>query len=199
MKNLIILIALAAIWMSCGEQEAEEVKVENTTPKVIERDMKGLKIAYYHSDSLKKYFEYFKSEESIVTAKQKSFQKELERKSKDYEDFISRNNQKLQSGLLSENEQMKIQQQAQMMEAELMQYQQNQGVKLEEETLKKLETISKKIETWGKKFCEENKIDILLIQGPGGQINYINSAMDVTKEFTAYLNQHQKEIEKDIK
>jgi Skp family chaperone for outer membrane proteins len=198
MRKLLIIGSLFGFLASCGDKE-EEVKVENTTPKVVVRDMEGLKIAYYHSDSIKLYFEYFKQEEAIVTAKQQTFQKEIERKTKDYEAFITRNNQKLQGGLLSENEQLKIQQQAQTMEAELMQYQQTQGAKLEEETIEKLETISKKIETWGKKFCEENKIDILLIQGPGGQINYINSSMDVTKEFTAYLNQHQKEIEKDTK
>jgi Skp family chaperone for outer membrane proteins len=198
MRKFLAFPILLGILFSCGDKEAE-VKVENTAPKVVERDMQGLKIAYYHSDSIKKYFEYFKEEEAIVTSKQQSFQKEIERRTKDYEAFITRNNQKLQGGLLSENEQIKIQQQAQTMEAELMQYQQTQGAKLEEETIKKLETISKKIETWGKNFCEENKIDILLIQGPGGQINYINTAMDVTKEFTAYLNQHQKEIEKDVK
>ena len=198
MRKLLFLGFLTGFLLSCGESE-QEVKIENTTPKVVVRDMQGLKIAYYHSDSIKKYFEYFKEEEAIVTSKQQAFQKEIEKKTKDYEAFITRNNQKLQGGLLSENEQIKIQQQAQTMEAELMQYQQTQGAKLEEETIKKLETISKKIETWGKKFCEENKIDVLLIQGPGGQINYINPSMDVTKEFTAYLNQHQKEIEKDTK
>ncbi len=198
MRKLLYLGLLSGILVSCGEKEVEE-KIENTTPKVVVRDMQGLKIAYYHSDSIKKYFEYFKQEEAIVTSKQQSFQKEIEKKTKDYEAFITRNNQKLQGGLLSENEQVKIQQQAQTMEAELMQYQQTQGAKLEEETIKKLETISKKIETWGKKFCEDNKIDILLIQGPGGQINFINPSMDVTKEFTAYLNKHQKEIEKDSK
>jgi Skp family chaperone for outer membrane proteins len=93
---------------------------------------------------------------------------------------------------------MQIQQQAQRLEADLMQYQQAQGAKLEEETLKKLEAISKKIEAFGKRFCEENKIDILLIHGPGGQVNYISPAMDVTRSFTSYLNAHQSEIEADI-
>jgi Skp family chaperone for outer membrane proteins len=100
---------------------------------------------------------------------------------------------------LSENEQVQIQQNAQRMEGELMQYQQNEGARLENETMKKLEAISKKIESLGKKFCELNNIDIMLINGPGGQINYINGSMDVTKEFAAYLNQNQAEIDKDLK
>jgi hypothetical protein len=42
-------------------------------------------------------------------------------------------------------------------------------------------------------------IDILLIHGVGGQINFINSAMDVSKEFAAFLNEQQAEIENDSK
>jgi Skp family chaperone for outer membrane proteins len=161
--------------------------------------MKGLKITYYNSDSLKVYFDFLKREEAIVTKKQKVFQGEVQRRTKEYQNYIVRNNEKLQNGLLSENEQVQIQQNAQRMEGELMQYQQNEGARLENETMKKLEAISKKIESLGKKFCELNNIDIMLINGPGGQINYINGSMDVTKEFAAYLNQNQAEIDKDLK
>ena len=196
-KLVIVSIGILVLAVSCNKS-LEKVK-ENTTPKVEARDMKGLKIAYYNSDSLKVYFEYFKEQDAIVTRKQKAFQKEVERRTGDYQNFIVRNNQKLQSGLLSENEQMQIQQRAQQMEADLMQYQQAEGGRLEKETLEKLESISKKIEVFGKQFSEENNIDILLIHGQGGQINFVNPSMNVTKEFTAFLNEHQAEIEKDVK
>lgn len=197
MKNSLLLMSTCAVLFACGSK-GEKPK-ENTVPKVEVRDMKGLKIAFYNSDSLKLHFDYFKKEEAIVTKKQEKFQKEVQRRTQEYQNFIVRNNEKLQSGLLSENESMQIQQRAQQMEAELMQYQQNEGARLEKETMTKLETISRKIEAFGKQFSEENGIDILLIHGPGGQINYISSAMDVTKEFTAFLNEHQEEIEKDTK
>ena len=64
--------------------------------------------------------------------------------------------------------------------------------------MKSLEEINKKVETWGKKYCELHQIDLLLIQGQGGQINYINKNMDVTKAFINFLNENQKEIEKDL-
>jgi outer membrane protein len=191
--NKIILVGAAILFAvaSCGKGKKEGSK-ENTTPKVEKRDMKGLKIAYYSSDSLKVYFDYFKNEEAIVTKKQEKFQKEVQRRQNEYQNFILRNNERLRSGMLSENDQMQIQQKAQQMEASLMQYQQ-------EETMEKLEVIGKKIEVFGKQFSEENGIDLLLIHGQGGQINFINSAMDVTKEFTAFLNEKQSEIEKDLK
>jgi Skp family chaperone for outer membrane proteins len=196
MKKIIIATLLTGVFISCGKSDKKEASV---TPKVEARDMKGLKITYYNSDSLKVYFDFLKREEAIVTKKQKAFQGEVQRRTKEYQNYIVRNNEKLQNGLLSENEQVQIQQNAQRMEGELMQYQQNEGARLENETMKKLEAISKKIESLGKKFCELNNIDIMLINGPGGQINYINGSMDVTKEFAAYLNQNQAEIGKDLK
>jgi Skp family chaperone for outer membrane proteins len=197
MKNYWLVIAVFTLLTACGSKENKPQ--ENTVPNVDVRDMKGLKIAFYNSDSLKLRFEYFKREEAAVTKKQEKFQKEVQRRTQEYQNFIIRNNEKLQSGLLSENESMQIQQRAQQMEAELMQYQQTEGARLEKETMQKLETISRKIEAFGKQFSEANGIDILLIHGQGGQINYINSSMDVTKEFTAFLNEHQEEIENDTK
>jgi outer membrane protein len=158
-----------------------------------------LRIAFYHSDSLKTQFEYYREQDSIVTKKQLAFQKEVERRTKEYQDYIVRNDEKARSGLLSQNEMMQIQQRIQQMENELMRYQQENGRKIEEETLSKLESISKKIEVLGKQFSEENKIDILLIHGAGGQFNFITPDMDVTKEFVAFLNKNQSQIEKDIK
>jgi Skp family chaperone for outer membrane proteins len=197
MKKIILFLIILKLFSACSSNKVKE-KV-NTSPKVDTRNLKGLKIAFYNSDSLKMNFEYFKREESIVTKKQEKFQKELQRRNQEYQNFILRNNDKLQSGLLSENESRQIQQRAQQMEAELMQYQQNEGARLEKETLDKLEIISRKIEVFGKQFSEKNRIDILLIHGAGGQINYISNSMDVTKEFTNFLNEHQEEIEKDLK
>lgn len=182
---------------SCGT-EPKKVK-KNTEPKVQIRDTKGLKIAFYSNDSIKEKFEYYKREDAAVTKKQKAFQSELERRSKEYENYVQRKDQEARSGLLSENEIMQAQQKAQQMQASIMQYQQTQGAKIEEETVKKLEAISKKIEVLGKKYCEMHGIDILLIHGEGGQLNYINPSMDVTTEFINFLNENQEEIEKDLK
>jgi outer membrane protein len=192
----IAFVVAGIVLASCGNKKTKE---ENTVPDVQPKEIGQLKIAYYDSDSLKKYFDYYREQDSIVTKKQLSFQKEVERRTKEYQDYIVRNDEKARSGLLSQNEVMQIQQRIQQMEGALMKYQQEEGSRLENETLKKLEEISKKINVLGKQFSEENKIDILLINGQGGQLNYISPDMDVTKEFVAYLNKHQEDIEKDLK
>jgi outer membrane protein len=127
------------------------------------------------------------------------FEAEMKRRGKELEDYVRRNDEKARNGLLSQNEIMQIQQKAQTMEQELMQYQQAQAAKIEEESVKKLEAITKKIETLGKMYSEKNNIDILLIHGAGGQLNFINEKMNVTSDFIRFLNENQASIEKDLK
>jgi len=196
MKTLTYIILLAPLLIfSCTSKKAKVSSV----PKVEAHDLKGLTIAYYSNDSIKENFLFYKKQDEIVTKKQQVFQAELERRTNELKAYIQQNSEKERSGLLSQNEVVQIQQKAQQMEQAVMQYQQVEGAKLEEETMKKLEEISKKIEVLGKKYCELHHIDLLMIHGEGGQINYINPSMDVTKEFIAFLNENQKLIENDLK
>lgn len=171
---------------------------KDSTPKVPITRLDGLKIAYYANDSIKKYFDYFKREEAAAEKIQKRFETELKKRNKVYEDYIIKKDQEARSGLLSQNEIAMVQQKAQQMQNELMQYQQTEGQRIEEQTMKSLEAINKKVELWGKKYCEKHHIDLLLIQGQGGQINYINKEMDVTKAFINFLNENQSQIEKEL-
>ena len=96
---------------------------------------------------------YFKREEAIAEKNQKRFENELKRRNKAYEDYIIKKDQEARSGLLSQNEIAMVQQKAQQMQNELMQFQQKEGQRIEEQTFKSLEAINKKVELWGKKYC----------------------------------------------
>jgi outer membrane protein len=191
-------VMVCVLLQSCSSKESKE-NPANKNPTVITRYDKSLVIAYYHQDSLKERFDYYKKEDQVITRKQKLFEAEMKRRGKELEDYVRRNDDKARNGLLSQNEIMQIQQKAQTMEQELMQYQQFQAAKIEEESGKKLEAITKKIETLGKMYSEKNNIDILLIHGAGGQLNFINSTMNVTSDFIRFLNENQASIEKDLK
>jgi len=91
-----------------------------------------------------------------------------------------------------------VQQKAQQMEADIVQYQQREGAKLEAEVMKKLTAINNKVKSFGKKFSEANGIDLLMGYADGGQINYVNQSMDVTRSFIEYLNKEQKSIEEEL-
>jgi len=193
------LLVLGLLLQSCDAKKTNEKNETDKSPTVITRYDKNLVIAFYHQDSLKENFEYYKKEDQIITRKQKLFESEMKRRGKELEDYVRRNDEKARNGLLSQNEIMQIQQKAQTMEQELMQYQQIQASKIEEESVKKLEAITKKIETLGKMYSEKNNIDILLIHGAGGQLNFINEKMNVTSDFIRFLNENQATIEKDLK
>jgi outer membrane protein len=196
--KLFFASCLGFLLLSCTDAKKKDAEVDKN-PTVITRYDKSLVIAYYHQDSLKEGFDYYKKEDQVITRKQKMFEAEMKRRTKDLQDYVRRNDEKARNGLLSQNEIMQIQQKAQTMEQELMQYQQAQAAKIEEESVKKLEAITKKIETLGKMYSEKNNIDILLIHGAGGQLNFINEKMNVTSDFIRFLNDNQASIEKDLK
>jgi outer membrane protein len=196
--KLFFASCLGFLLLSCNDAKKKDSAADKS-PTVITRYDKSLVIAYYHQDSLKERFDYYKKEDQVITRKQKLFEAEMKRRGKELEDYVRRNDEKARNGLLSQNEIMQIQQKAQSMEQELMQYQQTQAAKIEEESVKKLEAITKKIETLGKMYSEKNNIDILLIHGAGGQLNFINEKMNVTSDFIRFLNENQASIEKDLK
>jgi len=196
--KLFFASCLGFLLLSCTDAKKKDGEVDKN-PTVITRYDKSLVIAYYHQDSLKEGFDYYKKEDQVITRKQKMFEAEMKRRGKELEDYVRRNDEKARNGLLSQNEIMQMQQKAQSMEQELMQYQQAQAAKIEEESVKKLEAITKKIETLGKMYSEKNNIDILLIHGAGGQLNFINEKMNVTSDFIRFLNENQANIEKDLK
>jgi outer membrane protein len=196
--KLFFASCLGFLLLSCNDAKKKDSAADKS-PTVITRYDKSLVIAYYHQDSLKERFDYYKKEDQVITRKQKLFEAEMKRRGKELEDYVRRNDEKARNGLLSQNEIMQIQQKAQSMEQELMQYQQTQAAIIEEESVKKLEAITKKIETLGKMYSEKNNIDILLIHGAGGQLNFINEKMNVTSDFIRFLNENQASIEKDLK
>ena len=165
---------------------------------MLEKDTAGLVIAFYYNDSLKEGFTYYKEIDEMVSQKNLSYQNALQTKTRALENFITKKGAEANQGLLSQNEIAKIQEKAQRMEAELMQYQQNEGARLEAEVMRELTAINNKVKAFGKTFSEVNGIDLLLGYADGGQINYVNPSMDVTSAFIDFLNNQQEAIEADL-
>lgn len=197
MKKIVAFAFVSAIVLTgCGEKKKEEKTA--TTVKVEERKMGSLKIAFYNQDTLKSQFKYYKQQDEEMQRKQKAFQNEVDRMTKEYQSFLSSYDKQAQQGMLSQIQIQGIQEKAALKEQKIMEFQQTRGAQLEKETLDKLEVIGKKLEAYSKQFSEANKIDLLLTQAAGGQFAYISPTMDVTTAFIEFLNQHEEEIEKDM-
>tara|TARA_Y100000385_G_scaffold227552_1_gene238514 strand:+ start:635 stop:1231 length:597 start_codon:yes stop_codon:yes gene_type:complete len=198
MKNILIYLPIILITILSCNTEEKKVK-KSITPSVPVKDPEGLKIAFYNSDSLKSKYTYFVDQEKVIKKKQNSFESEIKKKENNFKNFISRNEKRAQNGELSQNEIGSLQQKAQEMQQNILSFQQNKGAQIEKEAIELMSDISKKVEQYANEFCKKNKIDILLIHGQGGQFGYINDSMEVTNEFINFLNEKQKDIDKDLK
>ncbi|MFM7386546.1 MAG: hypothetical protein ACKO5L_00115, partial [Bacteroidota bacterium] len=145
MMKLLVCAAILLTAVACNSDQ-NAVKKTDTKPTVITRYDNNLVIAFYYQDSLKEGFKYYQREDKAVTKKQRIFESEIQKRSKELEEYVRRNDEKARNGLLSQNEILQIQQKAQSMEQQLVQYQQTEGARLEQESMKKIEQITKKIE-----------------------------------------------------
>lgn len=195
--NKIGFVVLVALMMSCGNSN-EKQKVVEKQVNLVSQDSTGFIMAFYYNDSIKTGFEYYRKAEASLTAKQASYQSQIQSKTQKYQNYVTKKQKDIQAGLLSENEMMKVQQKAGEMEQEIVQYQQREGAKLEGDMLKKLEEINKKLEAFGKMFSERHGIDILMGYSSGQQINYIHPKMNVSGSFIDFLNSEQKKLEEDL-
>ena len=195
--NKIGFIILVALVMSCGNSN-EKQKVVEKQVNLVSQDSTGFIIAFYYNDSIKTGFEYYRQAEASLTAKQVSFQNQIQSKTQKYQNYVTKKQKDIQAGLLSENEMIKVQQKAGEMEQEIVQYQQREGAKLEGDMLKKLEEINKKLEAFGKMFSEKHGIDLLMGYSSGQQINYIRPKMHVSGSFIEFLNSEQKKLEEGL-
>lgn len=197
MKKLSFVLFVLTIGLTaCKSKENKHEQADTSHVPVVKTD--GLKIAYYVQDSLKAGYTYYAQLDSSVKKKQLAFQKELQKKQSALQNYAAANEDKANKGLLSAFDIQKVQEEIQRKQQDLYQYQETEGARLEQETAEHLEVLSKRIDDASKKFCQENGIDILMMQGVGSGLTYITEKMDVTKAFVEYLNKYQQDLDKGI-
>lgn len=196
MKYLVASLFLIGFLTACGEKEdkKEEAAAVDTTVNVQPRKAGELKIAFYYQDSIATGFEFYMSSEASLQKLQAEFEAEVKRQETAYVNWANAMDSKAKQGLLTDNEIGQLQVTAQQKQQSMAEYQQVKGAELQQKLLKEMEVLDKKISAFSDKFCQENNIDILLKQAPGGHLTYIHGSMDVTKEFVGFLNQEQKNL-----
>lgn len=194
---LILTLVLCTSLLSCSEKEDNAPKNE-TTPVVPVVDTKGLKIAFYYTDSLKNGYLYYKNEDARITKKGEAFQNEMIARQRNLEQMAANYDRYLKEGTMTGADLQNLENEIMRKRDQLMSLQQTKGAQLESETNEALEVLTKRIDVAGKKYCEKYGIDILLKHGPGGQINFINEKMDVTQSFIEFLNNEQAEMDKAL-
>ena len=201
-KKIITSSVIALSLTACSDDVNNIKQLKNKVDSEMKNNSvsnNDLNIAFYHQDSMKLYFKYYKQQDSIFTKKNIDFQNKVASKRKSMESYYMNFMRRAQNNELSQIESEAYQRNLQNQEAELIQFQETEGGRLEGETLKMYDEISKKINNFSAKFCEDRGIDILLVQAVGGQFNYISDQLDVTDDFIDFLNESQLSIENELK
>lgn len=191
-------LILGLTTFACSDKKEEAKTKEENPPVVPTVDSKGLKIAFYYSDSLKEGFTYYKNEDARITKKGEIFQNELITKQRSLEQKAQNYEKYMREGTMTGADMQSLENEIVRLREQLMNMQQTRGAQLEKETGEALTVLSKKIEVAGKKYCEKYGIDVLLIHGQGGQINFISEKMNVTRSFIDFLNHEQEMMDKDL-
>ena len=201
-KKIITSSVIALSLTACSDDVNNIKQLKNKVDSEMKNNSvsnNDLNIAFYHQDSMKLYFKYYKQQDSIFTKKNIDFQNKVASKRKSMESYYMNFMRRAQNNELSQIESEAYQRNLQNQEAELIQFQETEGGRLEGETLKMYDQISKKINNFSAKFCEDRGIDILLVQAVGCQFNYISNQLDVTNDFIDFLNESQLSIENELK
>ncbi len=194
--SALIGLSIATTITSCSGQEKKDQ--DPKAPEVPTVDPQGLKMAFYNSDSLNSGFDYLKKQDSLIKIKQERFQKEYQSRENNLRQFYQRMVNAQEKMLVSSDELKKMGEQYQRQEQSLMNYQQTEGGKLQEEAAEMQTVLNNRVSEFAKRYCEKYKLDILMMHAPGGQFTYYNPKMDVTESFIEFVNAEQKKMDNDL-
>lgn len=194
--SALIGLSIATTIVSCSGEEKKDK--DPKAPEVPTVDPQGLKMAFYNSDSLNAGFDYLKKQDSLIKIKQERFQKEYQTRENSLRQFYQRMVNSQENMLNSADELKKMGEQYQRQEQSLMNYQQTEGGKLQEEAAEMQTVLNNRVSEFAKRYCEKYKLDILMMHAPGGQFTYYNPKMDVTESFIEFVNAEQKKMDKDL-
>lgn len=191
----LIGLSLSAALTACSD---DKKAADPKAPEVPTVDPKGLKIAFYQSDSLNTGFDYLRVQDSILSKKQEKFQKEFESRQRSLQSLGERIVNDREKMLITGADLQKMEEQYKRQEGSLMNYQQSEGTKLQQEAAEMQTVLANKVQEFAKKYCEKYKLDMLIMHAPGGQFTYYNPKMDVTQSFIEFVNAEQQSMEKDM-
>lgn len=194
--SALIGLSIATTIVSCSGQEKKDQ--DPKAPEVPTVDPQGLKMAFYNSDSLNSGFDYLKKQDSLIKIKQERFQKEYQTRENSLRQFYQRMVNAQEKMLVSSDELKKMGEQYQRQEQSLMNYQQTEGGKLQEEAAEMQTVLNNRVSEFAKRYCEKYKLDILMMHAPGGQFTYYNPKMDVTESFIEFVNAEQTKMDNDL-
>ena len=190
--NALFIIAGLILTTACGEKKPAENQKNNVTETPTFSD--GLKIGYYHNDSLNENYKLIEAITNEMESKIGQMSSSFEQKVKSFENWARSYDEKMRNNMLISSEIEKFQQQYQQRQMELEREQQNLQMQVQQIQNDNLMKAFKRVEDFCKRYAEENGYDLILQYAQGGQVMYISPAMDVTADIVNGLNAEYDEL-----
>lgn len=191
MKNLslgISITALAAVIVlyvlqfSSGKEEA--------TTNVTSGNPGNFKIAYINSDTVLKYYDYFKVSKDKLESKGKKLDQDLQTRAQNLQNEITAYQRNLSSMTIGQAK--AVEEDLGKKQQNLRMYQQSLEQELVNEQAKMNNELYSKVTEFLKKYGTENGLEVVFKYDPTSDVLWGSSALDITQDVIKGLNESYK-------
>ncbi len=180
--TIVAFFAALLITVSCNETTTAN-QSQATTPSV------QPKIVYVNTDSIVKAYKMYQDLNKEFVVKAEKSQKGLEKKGTAFQTKLKSFENKIKNGLVTREEAMKMEQQLQAEQQEIMQFRDQEVAKLGEEEQVMINKIRFNVSEFIEKYNKEAKYDLILSTATGSNtVMASNPGFDITNDIITGLN-----------
>jgi Outer membrane protein len=179
--SLIAVIVLYIIQFS--PKKGEMASSENATPS-------NLKVAFINSDTVLKYYDYFKMTKDKLESKGKKLDQDLQARAQSLQNDISAYQRNL--GSMTIGQAKAVEEDLGKKQQNLRLYQQSLEQELVNEQAKINNELYGKVTDYLKKYGSENGLEVVLKYDPSSDLLYGSGALDITQQVIKGLNESYK-------
>ena len=182
----IVTCAFLALTTSCNQNQPAKA---SATDVVTTESASGLKIAYVLIDTLTSQYEYYKEVSDNFQKKQANAEATINEKGRSFSNQVQEFQRKVQSNAITQQQYESEQARLQKLQQDIENLQLRLSNSLQEEYQKELAALTDTIQSFTKRYAEENGYDFILCKSSGiDNVLYGAPQYDVTEEVVAALN-----------
>jgi outer membrane protein len=182
--NVVLLVAVAVLYILHFSNKSD---VESTGSEADSTSISDLKIAFIHSDTVLKYYDYLKVNREQLEAKTKKMDEDLQRRTEGLRSEIAAYQRNVSTMTLG---------QVRAVEEDLGKKQQNLQMyqqRLQQELLQEEANLNKelyeRVTGFLKKYGQEKGLQVVLKYDPSSDVLYGVDALDITQDVIKGLNE----------
>ncbi len=192
MNKIITLIAITALFVSCGTDKKSDDK--STKPGGTTVKSGELKIGYFDTDSIPNHFDFYKTETAKLEAEGKRLEQKAAQMQANYQSVANDFQRGMGNNTLSENQKMTFQSKLEGLQQQMAAFQQNDMGAFQQKQYESNEVLMNKIAEYSAIYAKENGYSMFFVRGQGSGVAYADPSMDETTAFIAFMNEKEKAL-----